>query len=60
MANICNFCNERTETSIVILTTEDSISQWVEFCDVCGDQDLLKNDQTGEIMTPKQLFNREY
>jgi hypothetical protein len=60
MANICNFCNERTETSIVILTTEDSTSQWVEFCDVCGDQDLLKNDQTGEIMTPKQLFNREY
>jgi hypothetical protein len=61
MSNRCTFCQEKTETSIIILTGEDSsISQFLEFCNLCGDKGLLTNDQTGKVMTPKQLFNREY
>lgn len=54
MANECVFCGARhIETNTIV--TPDS---WIEFCNFCGENKVLRNATTDETLLPRELFER--
>lgn len=56
MANHCVFCDTRRPiggTNILIAG-----EKWIEFCQPCGEKEILENAKTGEELTVRALFDR--
>lgn len=57
MADLCRFCGARNpKGGVKVLILGDD---WVEFCVDCGDKPLFENKETGEIISPNELFKRQ-
>jgi len=55
MADHCTFCDTRRPsggTNILILG-----DNWLEFCAPCGGKEMLKNAETGEEKSIREVFN---
>lgn len=58
MANHCVFCDTRRPeggTSCIVLNQGEL---WLEFCPPCGESETVTNEDTGEQITVKALFDR--
>ena len=54
MADHCCFCDTRRPmggTNTLVLG-----SDWLEFCEPCGDKETLNNRDTGEVKTLAEVF----
>lgn len=54
MADHCSFCDTRRPeggTNILILGGD-----WLEFCEPCGEKEMLTNSQTGEQKCIREVF----
>jgi len=58
MADHCTFCDVRRPEGGTKMLVLNGGSFWAEFCPSCGDSVELTNEETGETVTPLQLFNR--
>lgn len=56
MANECTFCGQRhIETNMLVL---NGGNMWVEFCASCGDTNVLRNAENGEVLLVRELWAR--
>jgi hypothetical protein len=55
MADCCSYCELNKPTNHLVL---NGGKLWIEFCDDCGNERELTNEETGETVTVKQLFDR--
>ena len=56
MGNRCSFCEEKTDTDILILNDND----WLEFCPPCGEKQKVTNfqkDNNHSIKYNDKLYN---
>jgi len=54
MGNRCSFCEEKTDTDILILNDND----WLEFCPPCGEKQKVTNKITGEQLRLVDYYAR--
>ena len=60
MSAYCVFCDThrpKTGTDILVLGV-DAKAEWLEFCEPCGEKEILKNEKTGEEVSVRELFDR--
>ena len=56
MANECIFCERRRiETNMLVLNGGEF---WVEFCQPCGEREVLHNAETGDTLLVRELWDR--
>lgn len=57
MSDFCGFCETRRPvggTNMLIVGQ----GNWLEFCAPCGEKEILTNEETGEQITVRALFDR--
>ena len=58
MPNTCGICETIRPTGGTNHLVLNDGEMWIEFCEPCGNKTKLKNKETNEELTIKELFDR--